>query len=763
MKNQKMSTIITIGILLVNTIGIYLLYLVASRSLTVTMRSTAMENLHDTLNVQTQIIEEYVGHQEDLLINFSNAMEVKEFLKDPENVQKQKVAQKYTEEYYGRLENWEGLYIGEWNTHVIAHSNPQIVGMVTREGEPLKQLQNEMIDRNGLYNAGIIVSPASQKLILSLYCPVYDEDGSILGYVGGGPFVGELEALLAAVEDESTNYYMINTDSFMYIFARDKELIATEIKDTMLFSIIATFSDDSKTWIGDMEYQDAAEGDSIAAYQYLPEYEWAVVSCNSEANIYADVNNNIAMLAIICIVSDLVIVLMAWGIIRLSTSPLKYVEKAIVQLEQMNMEKDPKLNKYINRKSEVGQIATAIDSLYDSIGEMLDAEKEKQIAIAASESKAKFLANMSHEIRTPINTVIGMNEMILRENQDPAIQEYASNIQNASKMLLGLINDVLDISKIEAGKLKIVEHDYQIASMLKDIVLGVETRVKQKKLQLRLDFDEKLPSVLCGDEIRIKQVLNNLLSNAVKYTEQGTITFMVKGIRKENEFTLVLGVKDTGRGIKEEDMAKLFESFQRLELDKNRHIEGTGLGLNISKQLVESMGGKIEVVSKYEEGSRFMVHIPQKVVDDTPIGKLEQQQKYEAVKKEAQDYLFAPEAKILAVDDNEMNLKVVKGLLKRSGIQLDFALGGNECLELAKYKKYDVILMDHMMPEPDGVQTLHLIREDESNINYNTPIIVLTANAIQGAEDFYMQEGFSGYLTKPLAVNALEDMLRKYL
>jgi len=763
MKNQKMSTIITIGILVVNTIGIYLLYLVASRSLTVTMRRTAMENLHDTLNVQTQIIEEYVGHQEDLLINFSNATEVKEFLKNPDDVQKQKAAQKYTEEYYGRLENWEGLYIGEWNTHIITHSNPQVVGMVTREGEPLKQLQNEMIDRNGLYNAGIIVSPASQKLILSLYCPVYDEDGSILGYVGGGPFVGELEALLAAVEDESTNYYMINTDSFMYIFARDKELIATEIKDKMLFSIIATFSDDSKTWIGDMEYQDAAEGDSIAAYQYLPEYEWAVVSCNSEADIYADVNKNITMLAVICIVSDLVIVLMAWGIIHLSTRPLKYVEKAIVQLEQMNMEKDPKLNKYINRKSEVGQIATAINSLYDSIGDMLDAEKEKQIAIAASESKAKFLANMSHEIRTPINTVIGMNEMILRENQDPAIHEYADNIQNASKMLLGLINDVLDISKIEAGKLKIVDSDYRLAGMLKAVILGVESRIKQKGLSLRLDFDEKLPSVLCGDEIRIKQILTNLLTNAVKYTEQGSITFMVKGVRKEDGFVLVLGVKDTGRGIKEEDREKLFESFQRLELDKNRHIEGTGLGLNISKQLVESMGGKIEVVSKYGEGSSFMVRIPQRIVDDSTMGKLEEQQKYVMGAEEKKNFLYAPEAKILAVDDNEMNLKVVKGLLKRSGIQLDFALGGNECLDLVKHKKYDVILMDHMMPEPDGVQTLHLIREDAENPNQQTPIIVLTANAIQGAEENYLQEGFCGYLTKPLDVKVLEEMLQKYL
>ncbi len=763
MKNRKMSTTITIGILLVNTIGLYLLYLIASKGLTVTMRNSEMEELHDSLNVQTQIIEEFISHQEDMLINYSTAAEVVDFLKDPQDAEKQAIAQRYTEAYYGRLQNWEGLYIGEWDTHIIAHSNPQVVGMHTREGEPLAQLQNEMIDRQGLYNAGIIVSPASQKLVLSLYCPVYDEDGSILGYVGGGPFAEELESLLASVEDEASSYYLINTQSQMYIFARDKKLMATEIKDKMLLSIIPVFSSSSATWIGDMEYQDDAEGPSIAAYQYLPEYEWAVVSCNSEKNIYADVNKNITLLAVICIVSDLLIVLLAWLMIRLSTRPLKYVECAIVQLKDMKLEKDPKLDKYINGESEVGQIATAIDSLYDSIGDMLNAEKEKQIAIAASESQAKFLANMSHEIRTPINTVIGMNEMILRENKDSAIHEYAYNIKSASQMLLGLINDVLDISKLEAGKLKIVENEYHVATMLNDAILGIEARVKQKKLRLCLEIEEELPAVLCGDEMRIKQVLNNLLTNAAKYTEQGTITFIAKSVRKEDEFVLVLGVKDTGIGIREEDMAKLYESFQRLELAKNRHIEGTGLGLNITKQLVDNMNGKIEVSSTHGEGSCFMVYIPQKVVDNTPMGKLEQQQKYTVQQEAVQEHLYAPDARILAVDDNEMNLKVLKGLLKRSKVQVDFALGGNECLELTGYQKYDVILMDHMMPEPDGVQTLHLIQENENNVNRETPIIVLTANAIPGVEDYYLKEGFVGYLTKPLSVSVLEEMLKKYL
>ena len=764
MKNRRLSTIITIIVLIVNTICISLLYLVANRNMTAIMKQSEMENLKETLNVHTNIIEEYIYHQEDMLNIFSDVDVVRAFLKDPENEEKKRQAQEYTEKYYAGLDNWEGLYIGEWDTHVIAHSDPNIIGMVTRTGEPLKQLQNEMTVRNGLYNAGIIVSPASQKLLLSLYCPVYDDDGkTVLGYVGGGPYVEELEALLACVEDETTEYYMINVLSKMYIFAEDKSLMATDIKEEMLLSLISTINENEDVIIGSKEYFDSKNGRSLAAYEYIPEYGWAVVSCNSEKNIYADVNRNMKVLAVICIISDVVIGVLSWLFIRLSTRPLKYVETAIIQLKELKLKKDPRLNKYINGESEIAQIATAIDSLYDSIKDMLNAEKEKQVAIAASESKARFLASMSHEIRTPINIVIGMNEMILRENQDETIQEYAYNIKGASHMLLGLVNDVLDLSKIEAGKLQIVECDYHTSSLLNDVVLGVKGYMNQKQLRLNLEMDETIPAVLNGDEIRIKQILNNLLSNAVKYTDEGSVTFSAKAVMRENDFSLLFTVTDTGRGIRQEDLDKLFEGFIRLEMDKNRYIEGTGLGLNITKLLVDNMGGTIEVHSEYGKGSSFTVSIPQKIIDVSPMGDLQQAYKQEVKKNSDEKLLYAPDKKILVVDDNKMNLTVIGALLKRSKLQVEFATSGMECLEKAKVNKFDLILMDHMMPEMDGIQTFHYIRETDGCMNQQTPVIVLTANALDGMREYYMGEGFADYLSKPIEADKLEQVLGRLL
>ncbi len=395
------------------------------------------------------------------------------------------------------------------------------------------------------------------------------------------------------------------------------------------------------------------------------------------------------------------------------------------------------------------------------------AEQERKIAIAASESKAQFLANVSHEIRTPINTIVGMNEMILRENENDTTREYAYNIKSASEMLLGLINDILDLSKIEAGKLQIVESDYSLAAMLKAVVLGIEVRAQQKQLEMKLDIDEKLPSVLKGDEIRIKQILNNLLSNAVKYTEKGSVTLIAKSVQKEEGFFLHLAVEDTGMGISEEDMDQLFATFLRLDLKKNRHVEGTGLGLSITKQLTENMGGSIEVKSEKGKGSCFMVEIPQQIVDAAAIGKFEANristELPERNKEMHSEVLHAPNAKVLVVDDNKMNLKVIGALLKRSQIQLDFAASGNECLEMSREKKYDLILMDHMMPELDGVETLHLLRAEDSNVNQETPVIVLTANAVGDVAKQYREEGFTDYLSKPIEVEKIEKTLANYL
>ncbi|MBO5088790.1 MAG: response regulator [Lachnospiraceae bacterium] len=412
----------------------------------------------------------------------------------------------------------------------------------------------------------------------------------------------------------------------------------------------------------------------------------------------------------------------------------------------------------------IGLVVLLFTAALKTIRDTFNIEKEKQVALEASASKAQFLANMSHEIRTPINTVIGMNEMILRENQNDEIKEYANNIKSASHLLLGLINDVLDFSKIEAGKLQIVEQDYYLADLLNDIVLSTKIRMEQKPLKLHVHVDENLPAMLRGDDIRIHQIMNNLLSNAVKYTKEGSVSFTAKGEQDENGFTLVLSVEDTGIGIKQEDMDTLFASFARFELDKNRYVEGTGLGLNITERLVTIMNGHIHVDSEYGKGSCFTVRIPQQIVDEKPMGTLDSGRRNKVDEEKAQkEGLYIPDCKILAVDDTKMNLAVVKALLKRTGAQLDTAASGTECLELTKDKKYDLILMDHMMPEPDGIQTLHLICDDEKNPNHDTPVVVLTANVIAGMKEQYMQEGFVDYLSKPIETEKLEAVLKKYL
>lgn len=393
------------------------------------------------------------------------------------------------------------------------------------------------------------------------------------------------------------------------------------------------------------------------------------------------------------------------------------------------------------------------------------AEKKKQQAIAAREAQAKFLANMSHEIRTPINVIIGMNEMILRENENPIIRNYSHNIESASNMLLGLVNDVLDFSKIESGQMEIVKGTYSLAALLQDGVLILNARLGGKPISVQIDIDEELPSQLYGDVIRIRQVMTNLLSNAEKYTREGCITLKAYSEPFDEESILLcISVIDTGVGIKDEDLPLLFDSFRRLDLEKNRNIQGTGLGLSIVKQLVEQMNGSIEVKSEYGKGSVFTVKIPQKVIDKSPIGGLETEiHKKNDQEENGEKILTAPDAHVLVVDDNPMNLVILKNLLRRTKINVDLAKSGQQCLDYTKQKKYDLILMDHMMPELDGVETLHKMRSDEENLNKDGIVIVLTANAIDGCKEMYLDYGFNDYASKPIQPERLEELLRTYL
>ena len=385
---------------------------------------------------------------------------------------------------------------------------------------------------------------------------------------------------------------------------------------------------------------------------------------------------------------------------------------------------------------------------------------EKDAADEANKAKSNFLANMSHEIRTPMNAILGMDEMILRETDDKRIRKYATNIQSAGRTLLSIINDILDLSKIESGRMELVSVEYDFTSVLNDIVNMTMAKAEDKGLSYELTVDPAIPSVMYGDEIRIRQVILNIVNNAIKYTEKGSIKIFA-GFR-DDEKKLVVRVTDTGMGIREEDMDKLFSSFQRLDETRNRNVEGTGLGLNITRQLAEMMGGSINVESKYGRGSVFTVDMVQKVVDPTPIGDYtERLMKAHEQRREFRPGLVAPDAKVLIVDDNEMNLEVITELMADTKIRTSVALSGAECIEIVKKEHFDVILLDQMMPGMSGTQTLEIIKKE--HLADDTPVIALTADAISGARDNYIREGFSDYLSKPVMYVDLENILIKYI
>ena len=389
----------------------------------------------------------------------------------------------------------------------------------------------------------------------------------------------------------------------------------------------------------------------------------------------------------------------------------------------------------------------------------------KEEAERANSAKSRFLANMSHEIRTPINTIMGMNEMSMRE--DPtgvpkpyfiSMMNYAFDIRNASVSLLSLINDLLDISKIESGKMHLVEQEYDTSDLLRSIVSMIRSRSTEKELSFDVVIDEILPKRLYGDEGKIKQIVLNLLTNAVKYTEKGGFALYVSmEERMDDECTLRISVRDTGIGVRQEDMDKLFTAYERLDEQKNSGIQGTGLGLDISRRFAELMGGTLTCESEYGKGSEFILTVSQKIIDKTPLGVFMEHDE-SSINGPYVPQFVAPDADILVVDDNPMNLNVIKGLLKGTKVFVTTATSGEECLEKIRDTKFDVVLLDHMMPGMDGVETVGEIRKDYPDL----PVYALTANSAAG-EDFYKSKGFNGYLSKPIDSQTLEKTIMQHL
>lgn len=384
----------------------------------------------------------------------------------------------------------------------------------------------------------------------------------------------------------------------------------------------------------------------------------------------------------------------------------------------------------------------------------------KEEAENANKAKSQFLANMSHEIRTPIHGIMGMNEMVLRETQDENIRGYAKNIKHASENLLEIINGILDFSKIEAGKIEIEESAYSLRGLLNDVVNIISPLAGKKDLEFQVNVDENLPSELYGDVSKIRQVIVNLLNNAVKYTKKGKVTLTIRGNIMGDNLNLKAKIEDTGIGIKEENIDKLFADFERVDMDTNRDIEGTGLGLAIVNKLVQYMGGKIRVSSVYGEGSTFTATIPQKIIDRRCIGD------FEVVEEKSEDGVYsagfiAPGARVLVVDDHEMNLIVMRNLLKESQVQVTTCGSGKDCIDLMINNTYDVVFLDHMMPEMNGIETLEIVIK--KNLKRESKIVALTANAIVGVKEMYMSKGFDDYLSKPIDTRKLEKLLLRFI
>ena len=457
--------------------------------------------------------------------------------------------------------------------------------------------------------------------------------------------------------------------------------------------------------------------------------------------------------------------------INLATLNDRLKDSDTVTIEYQNIEQKWRRVRFIaSQRLRNGAVSNVLWLIED-----IDKEKKERDALinlserafAASEAKSSFLSNMSHEIRTPINAILGMNEIILRESSNSEIVSYAESIKTAGNTLLGIINDILDFSKIEAGKIEIIPVNYDLSSLINDLVNMIHIKADDKGLSLFLEFDKNLPKFLYGDEVRIKQVITNILTNSVKYTEKGSVTFSIGFKRIDEELDsviLIVTIKDTGIGIKPENMKKLFAEFERIDEERNRNIEGTGLGMAITQNLLYLMKSSLKVESIYGLGTKVSFELKQKVIKWEPLGDYEAS--YKATLKERKQYtekFTAPTAKVLVVDDNSMNLLVFKNLLKKTKMKIDTAINGDEGIILTQGTKYDLIFLDHMMPDKNGIEILQELRAQNENPNCHTITICLTANAISGAKEKYIAAGFDNYLTKPINPDKLEEMLLEYL
>ena len=613
-------------------------------------------------------------------------------------------------------------------------------------------------------------SSLGQKMI-SYSIPLYKNE-QLLGVVGINLSLAVIEDMVNSLQLEDSRGLLIGTENNLIHLNTRYELSKAVERSAELSQILEQFQNaDSKQfkkfiWEGKNYYGLISKLDNGMSY----------ITAVSQAELLKPLYGQIICITVSFIIGCILTLVLIYFTLNKIIRPIKTITKTTNRLARGELYVDIPYES----NNEIGALANNIRLMTSQLKEYIEYIKEQtkkereakeaaltesQINAAASQAKSAFLANMSHEIRTPINAVLGMNEMILRESKDKITLGYAANSKLAGSNLLSLVNDILDFSKIEAGKMELLPDNYELSSLINDLVNMTRERAQNKGLKYELNISPLLPKTLYGDSIRVKQCILNLLTNAIKYTKTGSITFSMNYEKTEAEdILLTVHVIDTGCGIKKEDMQKLFTPFERIDEVKNRTIEGSGLGISIVRRLLDMMNSKLEVKSTYGKGSDFSFSVVQKVIDWTSVGELNQAFA-ESVEQMAnyKEKLHAPKARLLFVDDTAMNLDVIKGLLKNTGMTIDTVLSGKEALESVKKNKYDILFIDHRMPEMDGIETLHAMKKMKKNKSKGQPCIALTANAISGVKKMYLNEGFDDYLSKPVNPAKLEEMIRHYL
>ena len=666
---------------------------------------SAMINNH--LNTAENVLHVAGDSVHHMLISGTTSARIHEFLVDETN----NVAEQFDENYTGIYGYIMGKYIDGLNWVPPEDYDPKsrdwFIEAMAAEGRVVFTVPYIDAQTGNLIVSACRMMPDRQSVIAL--------DVQLKG----------IQSMMSELTLNGKGYGFVVSNEGMLIAHRDESKKGTNICDTEGGSKFLDAIKKADT--GSFPY--TWDGEPSTVYVNKIANDWNTVLVVSDHDLYSEVRRQRVIIIVICALIFLMITAIYYVGHR---NELKYNK----EMEEMKLEEQK--TAYERRVLEL----------------------EKDAANASNKAKSDFLANMSHEIRTPMNAIIGMDEMILREKVSDKVRKYALDIQSAGKTLLSIINDILDFSKIESGKMELIPVEYGFASVMNDVVNMTMKKAQDKGLTYDLKVSKDIPSILRGDEIRVRQVMLNLINNAIKYTHEGRVTIDVSYDRATSMMWVI--VSDTGIGIKNEDLGKLFGSFQRLDEDKNRNIEGTGLGLNITMRLVKMMGGTIGVNSKYGEGTTFTVQMKQETIDATPIGDFADNiSKLQDSGKEYKPSLVAPRAKILVVDDNDMNLEVFTALLEDTKIGVTTAESGTDSIEILREQSFDMIFLDQMMPGMSGVQTLEIIQKE--HLADDTAVIALTADAIVGARENYIKEGFSDYLSKPVMYEALEEMLIKYL